>query len=153
MMTVNPEKHIETYCDIGVNAIIVHAEAVLHHKRLMNKIKSLGILSGIAINPSTDPEFLNYIIDSIDIVTVMSVDPGYGMQSFMKPILKKISRIKEIILNNHATTKIEVDGGVNPDNIKDVVSAGADMIVSGSYSIDNNAENIASKIQNLKSNI
>ena len=121
---------LKEYADAGADIITVHAEADKHLDRSLQAIKDLGKKAGVSLNPGTNEAALEYVLDRLDLILVMSVNPGFGGQSFMPSQLPKIKRIREMIGNR--PIELEVDGGVNTDTIKSVVDAGADVLVAGS---------------------
>ncbi|RNL95123.1 ribulose-phosphate 3-epimerase [Sinomicrobium pectinilyticum] len=133
LMIVDPDRYIKTFAGLGANNLTVHYEACTHLHRTLQAIKAEGMKAGVALNPHTPVTLLEDIINDIDIVCIMSVNPGFGGQSFIRNTYKKVSELKEIILKNNATTKIEIDGGVTSENAKQLVDAGADVLVAGSF--------------------
>ncbi len=133
LMIVNPDNYLEDFKKAGAAVISVHYEACNHLHRTIQKIKSLGCEAGVAINPHTPVEVLVDIIEDVDMVCIMSVNPGFGGQSFIDRTYDKIRRLKQIIQLAGAGTKIEVDGGVNEANAGYLVEAGADVLVAGSF--------------------
>lgn len=133
LMIVNPDNYLEEFRKAGASIITVHYEASVHLHRTLQKIKSLGCEAGVALNPHTPVELLADTIKDIDMVCIMSVNPGFGGQSFIENTYNKIRRLKEMILREGAATRIEVDGGVNEDNAGKLVEAGADVLVAGSF--------------------
>ncbi|MCQ2913725.1 MAG: ribulose-phosphate 3-epimerase [Alphaproteobacteria bacterium] len=133
---------IDAFAKAGADIITVHAEADKHLDRLLQQIKSYGIKAGVALNPSTPESVLEYVLDKIDLVLIMTVNPGFGGQSFIGSQLEKMKRVKQMIQNR--PIEIEVDGGVNKDTAKLCVSAGADVLVAGSavFNDGNYAKNI-----------
>lgn len=131
LMIVQPEKYIESFSEAGANLITVHYEACPHLHRTIQQIKSAGALAGVALNPHTPVSVLEDIIHDIDLVLVMSVNPGFGGQKFIKNTYQKILKTKELILKSNSKAKIEVDGGVNVQNAKKILEAGADILVAG----------------------
>lgn len=131
LMILEPEKYAQEFKEAGANILTVHLEACKHLHRNIQQIKSLGIQAGVAINPHTRVELLRDILPDIDLVCLMSVNPGFGGQSFIPHSLEKIKALRTMIneLNVHA--KIEVDGGVGLENAKQIIDAGADVIVAG----------------------
>ncbi len=121
---------LKEYTDAGADIITVHAEADKHLDRSLQAIKDLGKKAGVSLNPGTSESAIEYVLDRLDLILVMSVNPGFGGQSFMPSQLPKIKRIREMIGNR--PIELEVDGGVNTDTIKSVVDAGADVLVAGS---------------------
>jgi len=132
LMIVEPEKYIETFAKAGADWISVHVEVCPHLHRVISKIKELGKKAGVALNPHTPPEMVEYVIEEIDFVLVMTVNPGFGGQSFLPFCLPKIKKIKEWILEKNPDCFIEVDGGINSKTASQVVQAGADVLVAGS---------------------
>ena len=133
LMIVNPDNYLEEFKNAGASIITVHYEASVHLHRTLQKIKSLGCEAGVALNPHTPVELLAETINEVDLVCIMSVNPGFGGQSFIENTYSKIKRLKEMILRAGAATKIEIDGGVNEDNAQKLVEAGADVLVAGSF--------------------
>lgn len=129
LMVKNPEKMLEWFVDAGADILTVHAEACRHLDRTLAEIKSLGLQSGVSLNPATSEEVLAYVLDKIDLVLVMTVNPGFGGQNFIPAQLAKISRIKEMIKGKNI--KIEVDGGINPLTAAECTAVGADILVAG----------------------
>lgn len=132
LMILEPEKYAEELMDAGANSLTVHLEACPHLHRNIQQIKSLGMKAGVAINPSTPVLLLQDIITDIDVVCLMSVNPGFGAQSFIPHSIQKIKELKKLIINTQSDSKIEVDGGVSLQNAAEIVSAGADVLVAGS---------------------
>jgi len=132
LMIVEPEKYIETFAKAGADWISVHVEVCPHLHRVISKIKELGKKAGVALNPHTPPEMVEYVIEEIDFVLVMTVNPGFGGQSLLPFCLPKIKKIKEWILEKNPDCFIEVDGGINSKTASQVVQAGADVLVAGS---------------------
>ncbi|WP_318309752.1 ribulose-phosphate 3-epimerase [Flagellimonas crocea] len=133
LMIVDPDKYIKTFGDLGVDHLTVHYEACPHLHRTLQAIKAEGMKAGVAINPHTSIKLLEDTIQDIDIVIVMSVNPGFGGQSFIENTYQKIADLKELINRKNASTLIEIDGGVNADNAKKLVDHGADVLVAGSF--------------------
>lgn len=133
LMIVDPDRFIDTFAALGANILTVHYEACPHLHRTLQAIKEAGMKAGVAINPHTNVALLEDVIQDIDLVCMMSVNPGFGGQSFIENTYKKIAQLKEIILNNNASTLIEIDGGVTDQNAEKLVKAGADVLVAGSF--------------------
>ncbi|MGY8805626.1 MAG: ribulose-phosphate 3-epimerase [bacterium] len=130
-LMINPaQAYLEEYAKSGANIITVHAEADKHIDRSLQVIKGLGKKAGLSLNPATSESVLEYVIDNLDLILVMSVNPGFGGQSFIESQLEKIRRIKALI--GDRDIELQVDGGVSLDNIKTIVDAGADVLVAGS---------------------
>jgi ribulose-phosphate 3-epimerase len=141
LMIVQPEKYIETFAQAGADIITVHYEACIHLHRTLQQIKATGKKAGVALNPHTPVHLLHDIINDIDLVCLMSVNPGFGGQSFIPNTIRKIKELKQIIVESKAETLIEIDGGVNA---KDLLRAGADVLVAGNavFKTDNPLETI-----------
>lgn len=129
LMVVQPERYIEDFVKAGADIITVHYEATTHLHRVIQQIKSYGVKVGVSLNPATSPEVLRYVIDDIDMVLVMSVNPGFGGQKFIE---KSVDKIKEIRKMNKKID-IEVDGGITAETIGRCIEAGANIFVAGSY--------------------
>ena len=130
-LMINPSQpYLEDYADAGADIITVHAEADPHLDRSLQLIQSLGKKAGVSLNPGTPESAVEYVLDKLDLILVMSVNPGFGGQSFIPAQLEKIRRIRQMI--GDRPIELEVDGGINVDTIKDVVGAGADVLVAGS---------------------
>lgn len=144
LMIVEPEKYFEAFKDAGADILTIHYEASTHLHRSLQAIKALGMKAGVALNPHTPVSVLEDIITDIDLVLIMSVNPGFGGQKFIHQALDKISKLKAMITNAGCDTLIEVDGGVTLDNAPDLVAAGVDVLVAGNtvFSSDNPAETI-----------
>jgi len=145
LMIENPERHIQAFIDAGSDMLTVHLEAVKHIDRVIRQIKNAKIKAGIALLPSSLPQNLEYIIDLIDLVLVMSVNPGFGGQTFIQSQLSKIQYLSSKVIPD---TMLSVDGGVNIQNISQIASAGANTFVVGSYLYKD--DNIKQNIQGLK---
>ena len=148
LMIVDPDRYISTFKKLGADVLTVHYEACTHLHRSLQAIKAEGMKAGVAINPHTNVSLLEDTINDIDLVCLMSVNPGFGGQSFIENTYKKIKQLKEIITRNKATTLIEIDGGVTNKNAKQLIDAGADVLVAGSYVFG--AENPTQTIADLK---
>lgn len=133
LMIKNPENFIKAFADAGSDIITVHFEATNHLHRLIVEIKSLGKKCGVSINPATPVSCLEAIICDVDLVLLMSVNPGFGGQQFIPSSIEKVKKLKELIQCKKSSALIEVDGGVTDSNIKDLKEAGCDIAVAGSY--------------------
>ncbi|THF51224.1 ribulose-phosphate 3-epimerase [Flavobacterium supellecticarium] len=133
LMIVDPDRYIKTFKDLGSDILTVHYEACTHLHRTLQAIKAEGMKAGVALNPHTNVALLEDVINDIDMVCLMSVNPGFGGQSFIENTYKKIKQLKEIITRNNASTLIEIDGGVTNQNARQLIEAGADVLVAGSY--------------------
>lgn len=145
LMIVDPDRYIETFADLNAAVLTVHYEACTHLHRSLQKIKSCGMKAGVALNPHTPVHLLDDIIQDIDLVCLMSVNPGFGGQSFIENTYAKVKALKQLITEKDATTLIEIDGGVTDQNAKALTAAGADVLVAGSFVFksDNPTETIA----------
>lgn len=141
---------IESYVKAGADIVTVHAEATKHLDRTLAHIKSLGVKAGVSLVPSTPANALEYIIDKLDLVLVMSVNPGFGGQAFLPSQLKKITEIRRMIQATGRHIDLEVDGGINPETAKQVIAAGADVLVAGSAVFSGDANNYAARIAQLR---
>jgi ribulose-phosphate 3-epimerase len=150
LMIVKPQRYIKTFADLGSNILTVHYEACTHLHRTIQEIKNNGMKAGVAINPHTNVDLLSEIISDIDLVCLMSVNPGFGGQSFIEATYKKVSKLKQIITNANSNCKIEIDGGISDKNAKKLLETGADVLVAGNhvFKSDDPTETIA-KLKNL----
>ncbi len=151
LMIVDPDRYINTFAELGSDILTVHYEACTHLHRTLQAIKDAGMKAGVAMNPHTNVSLLEDVINSIDVVCIMSVNPGFGGQSFIENTYQKVAQLKEIILRKNANTLIEIDGGVSDKNAKQLVDAGADVLVAGSYIFK--STNPIQTIQDLKNRI
>ena len=133
LMIIDPDRYIKTFAELGSNVLTVHYEACTHLHRTLQAVKDEGMQAGVALNPHTNINVLEDIINDIDVVCLMSVNPGFGGQSFIDNTFVKIKQLKELIVRKGAPTKIEVDGGVTDNNALQLVQAGADILVAGSF--------------------
>ena len=149
LMINNPENYIEDFAEVGASVISVHVEACNHLHRVIEKIKSLGVKAGVAINPHTPVSSLENVLEMLDLVVVMSVNPGYGGQKFIYQSLLKVRKLKAMIDEVNSNALIEIDGGVGLQNAEAILSAGAKVLVAGSSVFK--SENPVDTIQKLKS--
>ena len=133
LMIIEPDRYIKKFKEIGADILTVHYEACTHLHRTLQAIKTENMLTGVALNPHTPIQVLKDIINDIDLVCLMSVNPGFGGQSFIENTYEKVKELKKLIENKKAKTKIEIDGGVNNENASKLISSGADVLVAGSY--------------------
>ena len=133
LMIIDPDRYIKAFADLGANVLTVHYEACNHLHRTLQAIKAEGMQAGVALNPHTNVDVLKDTIQDIDLVCMMSVNPGFGGQSFIENTYDKIIQLKALIKEKGANTKIEIDGGVTNKNASELVAAGADVLVAGSY--------------------
>ena len=132
LMIDRPERYLSDFASAGADILVVHAEATLHLHRTLTEIHRLGMKAGVALNPSTPVSALEHVTDLLDLVLVMSVNPGFGGQSFIPGTFAKIAQVRALLDRLGSGAIIEVDGGVTPDNTRELVDAGADCLVSGS---------------------
>lgn len=132
LMIEDPDRYVQNFKDAGADILTVHYEACKHLHRTISYIKSLGMKAGVSLNPATNIEVLDYVLEDLDLVLIMSVNPGFGGQSFIPSAIDKIKNLKAKIRERNLNVIVEVDGGVKTTNVKDVIEAGADLIVSGS---------------------
>jgi ribulose-phosphate 3-epimerase len=133
LMIVEPDRYIQTFADLGADVLTVHIEACTHLHRSLQSIKASGMKAGVALNPHTPVASLSHVIADIDLVCLMSVNPGFGGQSFIEATYEKVRELRTLIDENKASTIIEIDGGVTDQNASQLVAAGADVLVAGSY--------------------
>lgn len=133
LMIVGPDRYIKIFAELGSDILTVHYEACTHLHRTLQAIKAEGMKAGVALNPHTNINVLEDTINDIDLVLIMSVNPGFGGQSFIENTYNKVKELKALIIRKNASTIIEVDGGVTNKNAKQLVDAGADALVAGSY--------------------
>ncbi|MFC3414805.1 ribulose-phosphate 3-epimerase [Algoriphagus hitonicola] len=133
LMIVDPDRYLEAFRNAGAEIISVHYEACTHLHRTLQGIKQLGAQAGVAINPHTSVDLLEDVIQDIDLVCVMSVNPGFGGQKFIENTYQKVRKLKQLIESKGAKTQIEIDGGVNLQNAPKLIEAGADVLVAGSF--------------------
>ena len=148
LMIVNPEKYIEDFCRAGASILTVHYEACPHLHRVIQQIKGRGIKASVCLNPHTPVALLEDIIEELDMVLLMSVNPGFGGQKFIENTYRKATQLKELIVKRNAQTLIEVDGGVNFEIGQRLYSYGVDILVAGSFVF--NSKNPVETIANLK---
>lgn len=133
LMIVDPDRYIQTFADLGSAVLTVHYEACTHLHRTLQAIKVAGMKAGVALNPHTPVALLEDLIQDIDLVCLMSVNPGFGGQSFIENTYNKVSQLKTLIHKKQTATLIEIDGGVTSGNAQQLVKAGADVLVAGSF--------------------
>ena len=148
LMIVDPDRYIKTFADLGSDILTVHYEACTHLHRTLQAIKAKGMQAGVALNPHTNINVLEDTINDIDLVCIMSVNPGFGGQSFIENTYNKVEQLKALITRKGASTKIEIDGGVTNKNAKQLVDAGADILVAGSYVFG--SDNPIETVKNLR---
>lgn len=150
LMIENPDNYIQAFAEAGCDIIVVHQEACTHLHRTIQNIKSYGIKAGVALNPATPIETIKYVLQDVDMVLLMSVNPGFGGQSYIPVVTEKIKELKALMSEMNLDIYIEVDGGVKPSNISEVVNAGANVIVAGSAIF--NAGDIDEAVKSLREN-
>ena len=133
LMIVDPDRYIQTFADLGADILTVHYEACTHLHRTVQAIKSTGMKAGVALNPHTPVSVLEDIIADLDLVCIMSVNPGFGGQSFIENTYKKVRQLRKMIDVSDSNCKIEIDGGVTDKNARELVETGADVLVAGSF--------------------
>ena len=152
-MIEEPARYIEEFKKAGADLITVHIEACKHLNRTLDMIRQTGLKVGVALNPSTPLDSLKYVLDMVDMVLIMSVNPGFGGQSYIDNITDKIKELKTIIDERNLDIDIQVDGGINKDNIKSIYDAGANVIVAGTAvfkgNISGNIEELYSRVNNI----
>ena len=149
LMIIDPDRYIETFQKLGAEVLTVHYEACNHLHRSIQKIKSYGMKAGVALNPHTPINHLRDIIQDVDLVCLMSVNPGFGGQSFIENTFIKTMELKQLIKENHSDCLIEIDGGVTNQNAAQLISSGADVLVAGSHVFK--SDDPLEKIKTLKS--
>jgi ribulose-phosphate 3-epimerase len=150
LMIVNPEKYLKSFREAGAEIITVHYEACVHLHRTIQEIKELGAKAGVAINPHTPVSVLENIIQDIDLVLIMSVNPGFGGQKFISQAIQKVADVKTMIANSGSSALIEVDGGVNDATGKLLAEAGADALVAGNFVFSaSNPKDVIAQLKNL----
>ncbi|WP_394975121.1 ribulose-phosphate 3-epimerase [uncultured Croceitalea sp.] len=151
LMIIDPDRYIKTFAELGASVLSVHYEACTHLHRTLQAIKTEGMKAGVALNPHTSITLLEDTIQDIDVVCLMSVNPGFGGQSFIENTYQKITDLKQLIKKKNTNTLIEIDGGVNSSNAKKLVDTGADVLVAGSFVFK--SENPTATIKDLKQTI
>lgn len=132
LMIEKPERYLEDFAKAGADIITVHQEACTHLHRTIQQIHALGKKAGVSLNPATSPETLRYVLEEVDMFLVMTVNPGFGGQKFIESMLPKIRTLRRMLDEKGLVSDIQVDGGITPDNVSQVVDAGANIIVAGS---------------------
>lgn len=149
LMIEQPERYVSDFKKVGADVLTVHYEACTHLHRVLQMIKNEDMLAGVALNPHTPVELLEPVLEDIDLVCLMSVNPGFGGQSFIEKTYDKIAKLRAMIESKNLNTKIEIDGGVKQNNAKKLLDAGADVLVAGSFVFS--SENPKQTIKELKS--
>lgn len=148
LMINHPETQIESFADAGADIITFHIEAAVHAHRIVQAIHSKGKRAGVSLNPATPLSAIEELINDVDLILIMTVNPGYGGQKFIPSMVDKVKRLRQMIDERGSQAEIEIDGGIKPDTARLVVSAGADVLVAGSYIYG--AENIPAAIASLR---
>ncbi len=148
LMIENPDEFIDAFADAGADSITVHVEAAKHLNRTISRIKSRNVKAAVALNPATPLSSIEYAIGDVDMVLIMTVNPGFGGQSFIESVLPKIRALRELIDKKKLKVEIQVDGGINDKTARMAVLAGAEIIVAGSYIYQN--KNPSSAIESLR---
>jgi ribulose-phosphate 3-epimerase len=148
LMIVQPERYVADFVKAGADGVTVQAEACLHLQRTLTQIRELGAKSGVALNPATPPDVLEYVLNDIDLILVMTVNPGFGGQAFLPAMLPKIERVREMISRAPQPIQLEVDGGIAAETTPGVTRAGANVLVAGT-AIFGHPEGIAAGVQAL----
>lgn len=149
LMIEKPEKFLDDFIRAGVNWLSVHVEADPHLDRTLQYLKANGVKAGVAINPGTALSALEQVLPIADYVLIMTVNPGFGGQKFIPYTLKKVRRLREIVVSNGYSTRIEVDGGIGPGNLPDILTAGAEIIVAGS-AVFSSGKDASEAVQEMK---
>ncbi|MBN1259640.1 MAG: ribulose-phosphate 3-epimerase [Anaerolineae bacterium] len=149
LMISTPERYLGAFVEAGAAYLTVHPEATIHLHRTLQEIRAHGVRAGVALNPATGEEALSYVLPLVDLVLVMTVNPGFGGQVFLPEMLPKIRRVRKMLDEANSSARIAVDGGIAPDTVGAVVAAGADTLVAGS-AIFNVEEGVERAVQNLR---
>lgn len=140
LMIKEPERYVERFAESGADIITVHAEACVHLHRTITQIRQLGVKCGVALNPATPLAALDYVLEDVDMVLLMTVNPGFGGQSFIPAMSDKIRALRELLAGRNLNIDIEVDGGIKVSNTKEVLAAGANILVAGSAVFEGDME-------------
>ena len=149
LMIENPERYIDEFADCGADIITVHAESCRHLDRVISQIHQKGIKAGVALNPATSLSVLDYILDKVDMVLIMTVNPGFGGQKFIESSYDKIRELKKRITEKKLQTDIQVDGGINTETLPGVLEAGANIIVAGSAVFKGDIQKNVQELQSM----
>lgn len=150
LMIEEPERYINVFAEAGCDMISIHAESTIHLQRTLNQIKELGLKAGVALNPSTSLNNLDYVWDSVDYVVLMTVNPGFAGQKFIPLTLDKIKKLKHLIYENEFSIEIQVDGNISYETIPKVLNRGADMLVCGTSCLFRKGESLEYSMANLQ---
>lgn len=149
LMIENPERYVDEFADCGADIITVHAESCRHLDRVISQIHQKGIKAGVALNPATSLSVLDYILDKVDMVLIMTVNPGFGGQKFIESSYDKIRELKKRITEKKLQTDIQVDGGINTETLPGVLEAGANIIVAGSAVFKGDIQKNVQELQSM----
>ena len=149
LMIDEPVRYIEEFKEAGADIITVHAESCIHLNRTIEAIKAAGCKASVALNPSTPLSALEYVLEYVDMVLLMSVNPGFGGQKYIENVTGKIAALKDIVLKKNLSVNIEVDGGINTSNVADVIDAGANVIVAGSAIFNGDIEKNTARFKEI----
>ena len=149
LMIKEPERYVERFAESGADMITVHAEACLHLHRTIGQIRQLGVKCGVALNPATPLSVLDYVLEDVDMVLLMTVNPGFGGQSFIPAMYEKIKTLRKQITEKGLNTDIEVDGGIKASNAERVLRAGANVLVAGSAVFEGDIEKTIKEFQRV----
>ena len=152
LMIIEPERYVDAFAEAGADTITIHVEACPHLHRTLCHIKSLGKRAGVVINPSTHEDTLRYVIDVVDLVLVMSVNPGFGGQSFIREMLPKVAAIRSMIDARGRHVDLEIDGGITKETAPEAIAAGARVLVAGSAVFNGGEAGYAQAIKGLRGN-
>ncbi|SNR90699.1 ribulose-phosphate 3-epimerase [Anaerovirgula multivorans] len=150
LMIENPDKYIEDFVNAGADIISVHSETCIHLHRTIQQIKKHGVKAAVALNPATPLTVIEYVLEDLDMVLIMTVNPGFGGQSFIPSMIEKIKKLKTMIEERNLNIDIQVDGGIKPDNVHLVTGAGANVIVAGSAIF--NSKDIKTTVELIRKN-
>jgi ribulose-phosphate 3-epimerase len=149
LMIANPERYVQDFVDAGADWLGIHVEATVHLEGLIQSIKQAGAKAAVTLNPATPLNCLDYVLQDVDMVLLMSVNPGFSGQKFIRGVLPKIRRLRQLIDEQKLPTLIEVDGGVSTETVGEIVAAGADVLVSGS-GIFGGSGDLAANVRRLR---
>ncbi len=151
LMIQDPERYIKDFVNAGADCITIHAESCVHLDSTIEKIRYFGVKAGVALNPSTPLHVLEYVLHKLDVVLVMTVNPGFAGQIYIKEMTRKIKELRELVQKRGLDVNIEVDGGISPKNVREVILAGANIIVAGSSIFNGNEmKNVKIYLKNLE---
>ncbi len=149
LMIQDPERYIKDFVNAGADCITIHAESCVHLDSTIEKIRYFGVKAGVALNPSTPLHVLEYVLHKLDVVLVMTVNPGFACQIYIKEMTRKIKELRELVQKRGLDVNIEVDGGISPKNVREVILAGANIIVAGSSIFNGNEMKNVKEFKNI----